>query len=649
VGPDPETAHHERLDKGRAALALGALGVVFGDIGTSPLYTLAVCTKGEHGADPPEVLGVLSLVFWALTLVVTVKYLTFVLRADNDGEGGILALLALLPRERGPSDSPGRHDAPRVRPASRVPRARVGWVAVLVLIGAGLLYGDGIITPAISVLSAVEGLRGPLPELSRAVVPITCVILLALFAIQRRGAGAVGRLFGPVMLAWFIAIGGLGAWQIAGNVGVLRALSPYWAADYFARHGIAGVAILGGVVLAVTGGEVLYADMGHFGRKPIRAAWFAVVFPGLTLAYFGQGALLLREPWAASSPFFSMAPAALRLPLVALSTCATIIASQALISGAYSLTYQAVQLGFFPRVTVRHTSQDTEGQIYLPGINWALAVACIALVVGFGASERLAAAYGIAVSATMGLTSIVYFVVTRRRWRWPLVKAVPLLALFLAADVPFFFANTLKFFDGGYIPVAVGAVMFVIMFDWRMGRLILAERTAARSQPAAEFLGTLDERVSVRVPGTAVFLTSHDEGVPELVSLHVQRIRALHECVVLLTLHMEHVPVVLGDDRVRYEDLGKGFHRIVGRYGFMRAPHVPRLLALARERFGAAIDLETATYYLGRETFLATDKGRMGAWAESLFGVLSRNARSATAYFSIPPEQVLELGTQIDL
>lgn len=617
---------------GQAALTLGALGVVFGDIGTSPIYTLGVCTRGSQGTEPANVLGVLSLIFWAITLVVTVKYITFVMRADNDGEGGILALLSLVPQARGAAGTP-----------------RVGWVAMVVLAGTALLYGDGIITPAISVLSAVEGLKSTTPALSRYVVPITCAILVSLFAIQSRGTGTIGRLFGPVMAAWFLAIGGLGAWRIAQYPAVLRALSPYWGALYFVRHGLAGIAILGGVVLAVTGGEALYADMGHFGARPIRRAWFVVAFPALVLTYFGEGALLLREPGAIASPFFALAPHALNLPLVVLSTLATIIASQALISGAYSLTYQAMQLGLFPRVTVRHTSRDTEGQIYLPGVNWALAAGCLALVVGFGSSERLASAYGIAVSGTMVLTSIVYFVVTRRTWAWPLAKAVPLLALFLAGDIPFFLANLLKFFDGGYIPIGVGLLLFLVMLDWRVGRLLLRERVAANAQPAAEFLATVDQRVAARIRGTSVFLSSHSEGIPEIVLHYVRRINVLSACVVLLTLRMEHVPTVSDEARVTCEDLGHGFYRVIGRYGFMSSPDVPRLLRLVNARFGAPIDVDGATYYVGRDIFVATNHGKMSAWPERLFAFLSRNAQRATTQFAIPIEQVLEMGTQVDL
>jgi KUP system potassium uptake protein len=615
-------------------LGLAALGVVFGDIGTSPLYTLHECTMPEHGAAPtPEnILGVLSLIFWSLTMVVTVKYLTFVMRADNQGEGGILALLALIPE--------------RLRMTKS---GRIGWVAVLVIIGAALLYGDGMITPSISVLSAMEGLEVGTPALKPMIVPLTCVVLLGLFALQHRGTKTVGRLFGPVMVCWFFTIGGIGAYHLLKNPSVLVALSPTHAAHFFVRHGARGLLVLGSVVLAVTGGEALYADMGHFGPRPIRLAWFAIVMPALVLNYFGQGALMLSDVSARSSPFFAMVPAGgWTFALVLLSGAATVIASQALISGAFSLTHQAVQLGFFPRVRIRHTSQDAEGQIYVPVINWALATACVALVVAFKESSRLAAAYGIAVTGTMALTSIVYFEVTRTTWKWPLWKSVALLLLFLSFDLPFLVANLFKFMEGGYVPILAGTAVFLLMITWKTGRRIYLERVAAVCPPFETFLAELDSKLAARIPGSAVFLAVPGPGVPLVLVHHVARIRALPEVVVVLAIEVTHSPYV-GDAEVRLETLGKGFYRLVVQRGFMDVPDVPLALALAVKRFNLPVNVADTTYYVGRETFVATSAGRMGSLSERVFAFLARNADSMSSHFLIPPEQVVEIGSQMDL
>jgi KUP system potassium uptake protein len=571
--------------------------------------------------------------------------LTFIMRADNRGEGGILALLALLPD--------------RLRQGKR---GGIGIMAILVIIGAALLYGDGMITPAISVLSAIEGVEIATPTFKPYVIPITCVILLGLFAIQSRGTGAVGRLFGPVMLVWFGALGALGVWHIAQNPQVLEALSPHHAIRFFGEHGLKGVAVLGGVVLAVTGGEALYADMGHFGARPIRMAWLAFVMPSLVLCYFGQGALILANPAVAEqNPFFAMVPnGPMTIALVVLSALATIIASQALISGAFSLTHQAVQLGFFPRVTVRHTSHEAEGQIYVPEINWLLAIACILLVLAFRESGKLAAAYGIAVTGTMGITSIVYFRVTRDTWKWSLGKAVLPLILFLSFDLPFFGSNLLKFVDGGYVPILVGVAFLIVMVNWKTGRRILSETISAKAPPLADFMKELDReggyrepallRVKcLRVPGTAVFMASNPTGTPPVLYHHAQRIGVLHEQILLLTVLIDHFPTIPEKDRYEVESLGKGFHRIVATYGFMETPDVPALLGAACKKLGVELDPATVTYYLGRETFLATPKGRMGTVSESLFSFLSRNSVTATSYFAIPSEQVVELGSQIDL
>ena len=617
-----------------ATLGFAALGVVFGDIGTSPLYTLHECTMPEHGAVPtPEnILGVLSLIFWSLMMVVTVKYLTFVMRADDQGEGGILALLALIPE--------------RLRTTKS---GRIGWVAVLVIIGAALLYGDGMITPSISVLSAMEGLGVATPALRPAVVPLTCAVLVGLFALQRWGTKTVGRIFGPVMACWFFTIGALGAYHLVRNPVVLSALSPAPAIHFFAVHGVRGVLVLGSVVLAVTGGEALYADMGHFGSRPIRLAWFSVVMPALVLNYFGQGALMLSNPSARSSPFFAMVPAGgWTLALVLLSGAATVIASQALISGAFSLTHQAVQLGFFPRVSIRHTSQDAEGQIYVPVINWVLATACVILVVVFQSSSRLAAAYGIAVTGTMALTSIVYFEVTRTTWRWPLWKSAPLLVLFLSFDIPFLAANLFKFAEGGYVPILAGTVVFLLMMTWRRGRSIYRERVAAICPPFDTFLSELDGKLAARIPGCAIFLAIPSAGVPLVLVHHVARIRVLPELVILVAMDVTHTPYV-DDAEMRLDPLGKGFYRLAVQRGFMDVPDVPRALALAVKRFDLPVNLSNTTYYVARETFVATSAGRMGALNEHIFAFLARNADSAPTHFLIPPEQVVEIGSQMDL
>ena len=638
LATEPAVAPAHSAHQGNLApLALAALGVVFGDIGTSPLYALKECVAKEHGIapEPGNILGLLSLIFWSLIMVVTVKYLSFIMRADNGGEGGILALLALVPekleRRRGP---------------------KMGWIAVIVVFGAALLYGDGVITPAISVLSAIEGLEVATDTLKPVVVPITCLILVALFWIQKRGTEGIGKVFGPIMIAWFLVLATLGVFYIVQVPAVLVAVNPVHAVRFFVAHGKHAFVVLGSVVLVITGGEALYADMGHFGRRPIRLAWYGLVLPALVLNYFGQGALLLQHPEraVADNPFFAMVPKGpLTYALVALAAMATVIASQALISGAFSLTHQAVQLGFLPRVTVKHTSHETEGQIYIPEVNWALAIACIALVLTFRESSRLAAAYGIAVTGTMGITSIVYFVVVRNTWGWSLAKAVPLLALFLAFDLAFFGANLLKFFDGGYVPIVLAVILFFLMVVWKRGRAFYAEAISARVPPLEAFLTKLDATCCARVPGTGVFLTSSSTHTPPVLAHHVQHNKVLHEQVILLTVTTLHVPRVTAKESISWEDLGHGFHRLVIKSGFMQSPNMPRLLAFAAAKHGQAIDFEDTTYYVGRETFLATDLGRMGRVTEKLFGFMSRNATPATAYFGLPPERVVEIGLQIDL
>jgi KUP system potassium uptake protein len=623
-------APHGRL----LPLALGALGIVFGDIGTSPLYTLHECVhfSGSPTVRPVDVLGVLSLIFWSLTMVVTVKYLTFIMRADNHGEGGIFALLALIPT--------------RLRTARS---GAIGWAAVLVVVGAALLYGDGMITPAISVLSAMEGLEVATPSLRPFVLPLTCAVLVGLFAAQSRGTGKVGAVFGPVMAVWFVTIGGLGVFHVARHPAVLAALSPAYAVAFFAEHGVHGALVLGAVVLAVTGGEALYADMGHFGARPIRVAWLAVVMPALVANYFGQGALMLVDPSARHSPFFAMVPAGgWTYALVVVSAAATVIASQALISGAFSLTHQAVQLGFLPRVKVTHTSQSAEGQIFVPEVNVVLAIACIALVLTFQHSERLAAAYGIAVTGTMAITSIIFFEVTRTTWGWPMWKAVSLLVLFLAFDVPFFVMNLFKFVDGGYVPVVVAAVLCVVMITWNRGRRIYAQRVASTAPTIEQLVAKLHSKNVTRTPGACVFLTARLSGLPLSLVHYVMRLHALPEHAVLLTIDVGHFPYA-ADEAMRMETLGAGIVRITIDRGFLDVPNLGPLIDRAVARFELPIDCAEVTYCVGRETFLATSAGEMGVLSESLFAFLARNARSAATVFCLNPSQVIEIGSQIDL
>ena len=627
-----------RASGGSSALRLtvAAVGVVYGDIGTSPLYALRECFFGgrDHSVRPSEanVLGVLSLFFWSLMLVVTVKYVLFLLRADNKGEGGILSLVALLPglRGRGPADP------------------RIPLVALFACFGAALLLGDGMITPAISVLSAVEGLRVTTAVPQWLVIGLTCVILVALFAVQRRGTSRVGAIFGPVMIVWFTVIAVLGIRQVALEPHVVAALSPYYAARFFLANGLRGFTVLGAVVLCVTGGEALYADMGHFGVAPIRRAWLLLVFPALLASYFGQGAYLLHARTVEQNTFFAIVPhiAILRFGMVLLATSATVIASQALISGAFSLTRQAVQLGMFPRVTVRHTSGETEGQIYIPEVNWLLMVCCVALVLTFRQSGHLAAAYGIAVTGTMALTSALYFEVLRKRFRWSLPLAGGLVLLFLIMDLGFFGANALKLFDGGLVPLVIAGLIFLVMTTWRTGRATLAGWILGHTVTTDEFLRQLRDRQPPRVPGTAVFMTSNPKGVPPVLLHHWRHNQALHEHIVLLSIVSRDVPTVAVADRLSIVELPEGLLQVEAEFGFMETPNVPEVLRLAALR-GVPLDLEHLTYFLGRESLLTDGTSGLAHWRKTLFAFISRNARPATAYFGIPPHRVVELGIQI--
>jgi KUP system potassium uptake protein len=618
----------------QTALIVAALGIVYGDIGTSPLYAMREAFSGRYGIDPsaPHVLGVLSLVFWSLAAVVSIKYVTFILRADNRGEGGIFALMALAtPKQPG-------------RPARRT------FLVSLGLIAAGLLYGEGTITPAISVLSATEGLSVATHAADPFVVPITLAILIVLFLFQRRGTAGIGRVFGPVMVAWFaaLALTGLGAIWRAPEV--LAAVLPWYAVRFFAEDPWRGFALLGAVVLVITGCEALYADLGHFGPWPIRTGWLRIVWPALLLNYFGQGALLVAEPTPAviANPFYALVPRLLLYPMVTLATAATIIASQAMISGAFSLTRQAVQLGYWPRMTIVHTSEAAEGQIYVPEINWGLMVACVWLVLVFRSSSNLAAAYGLAVTGTMTITSLVYFVVLTRRWGWPLWRAALLVGLFLTFDLAFFGSALLKLGEGGWFPVLVGAAVFTVMATWKDGRALLAARMADTSLPIGMVIEEISRRRPPRVGGTAVFMFSNPEGAPPALLHHLKHSKMLHARVVLLSILSPDAPRVPASERVTVEPLGEGFFRVVARYGFMESPNVPEVLRLCRGR-GLDIELDAASFYLSRETLLTTGRARMMRWRKALFAILARNARPATAYFRLPPGRVVELGMQVEL
>jgi KUP system potassium uptake protein len=619
-----------------AALALGALGVVYGDIGTSPLYALKECFTGKHGVDPTSqnVLGVLSLVFWAMTFVVTFKYLSFVMRADNRGEGGILALQALVSR--------------------RDPNRRGRKVLLLLgIFGAALLYGDGVITPAISVLSAVEGVAVAAPPLTPLVVPLTVLILAGLFFIQKTGTARVGSIFGPIMLIWFIAIGTLGVHGILRDPSVLVAVNPMHGLRFFRHNGGTGFLVLGAVVLCITGGEALYADMGHFGKRPIRLAWLGLAMPALTLNYFGQGALLLQQPAARENPFYLLAPSWALSPLVGLATLATIVASQALISGAFSLTHQAVQLGYCPRITVKHTSSREMGQIYVPEVNWAIGGACIALVLGFKSSSNLAAAYGIAVTGTMSITTLLFHRVMRDLWRWPRWQTWPLTVAFLAVDLSFFGANIVKVEEGGWVPIAAAILVFTLMSTWKRGRTLLAAMLRDAGLPLELFLADVMRRKPIRIPGTAVFLTSSLGSAPPVLLHHVKHNKVLHERVILVSVLTEEVPAVPEAERVVWRDLGTGFWQVVAHYGFMEQPNVPALLESLATRPGDGARLEVkpleVSYYLGRETLLSTGTADLATWRKKLFIVMSRNSATASSFFRLPPNRVVELGAQVQL
>ena len=615
-----------------AALSVAAVGVVYGDIGTSPLYTIKIAFSGSHAfpITAPNVLGVLSLIFWALILVVSVKYITFMLRADNKGEGGIMALMALTQR-------------------AVVERTRKRWMLMtLGLIGAALFYGDGMITPAISVLSAVEGLHLATPAFDPYVIPIALVILIGLFLIQRHGTARVGSLFGPVMLVWFAVLAMLGVHGILMNPQVLAALNPMYGAMFFVENGLAGFIILGAVVLAVTGTEGLYADMGHFGRRPLRLVWFGYVLPALVLNYFGQGALLLANPEAVANPFYLLAPSWALYPMVGLSTAATVIASQAMITGAFSITRQAIQLGYAPRMNVMHTSEREIGQIYVPFINWTLLVGVVALVIGFQTSSNLAAAYGIAVTATMSIDSVLVFFIARGLWgwRWPVAFAVS--GVFFLVDMALFSANLPKIIHGGWFPIAMAVLIFILLSSWKRGRALLADRLTELAIAVEPFLDSVARHPPARVAGTAAFLTTKFEGVPHALMHNLKHNKVLHERVVLLTVIFQDIPHIDDSERIEIWPLGNNFYKLFVIYGFKDETNIPSALELCAAQ-GLEFNMMDTSFFLSRETLIPSAKPGMALWREKLFISMARNAGSVTTYFQIPTNRVVELGTQVEL
>ena len=618
--------------QGVAALVVGAVGVVFGDIGTSPLYTMKEAFHGPHALvlTPANVLGVLSLIFWALIVVVSVKYVAFIMRADNKGEGGIMALMALTQRV-----------------TAREPRLR--WLLMtLGIFGAALFYGDGMITPAISVLSAVEGLEVATPAFQPYVIPISLVVLVSLFLIQRSGTASVGALFGPVMLLWFATLALLGALSIARHPDVLGAVNPAHAVAFFRAHHWGGMLVLGAVVLAVTGGEALYADMGHFGRRPIRYAWFGFVLPALLLNYFGQGALLVYEPEATSNPFYHMAPDWALYPMVVLSTAATVIASQAVISGAFSVTRQAMQLGYAPRMHTQHTSEREIGQIYIPFINWMLLVGIVALVLGFQSSSNLAAAYGIAVTGTMAIDTILAFVVVRRLWGWNWALTVAGMMFFLSIDLAFFGANAVKIPQGGWFPIVIALAVFTLLATWKRGRDIMRERLNELAIALEPFLESIGRHPPARVPGTAVFLTTNRDAVPHAMLHNLKHNKVLHERIIILTVVFQDIPHVDDSERVEVRPLDCNFFKVFVIYGFKDVPNIPQALEMCAAH-GLEFSMLDTSFFLSRETLIPTKRPGMALWREKVFISMMRNAGTATGFFQIPTNRVVELGTQVEL
>lgn len=627
-----QAVHAVRSPRDNAVLALGALGVVYGDIGTSPLYTLRECFAGHYPLPlvQDNVLGILSLIFWALMIVVTLKYVTFIMRADNNGEGGILALIALIQR-------------------TRIAGGLLHRVLVMAgVFGAALFFGDAMITPAISVLSATEGLKVISPELKSYVIPLTIGILVALFAVQKRGTGSMGAMFGPVMLCWFAVLAILGIISIVEHPDVLKAFNPYYAFRFFLDHGVASFLVFGAVVLAVTGGEALYADMGHFGRIPIRMAWMGYVMPALVLNYFGQGALLLYEPDAIDNPFYHLAPDWFQWPLFALSTSATIIASQAVITGVFSVTRQAIQLGFWPRTNILHTSFKEKGQIYIPQINWFLLAAIVALVIGFKTSSNLAAAYGIAVSAAMMVDTLLACIVAHRLWKWNPWAVALMGSIFFSLDAAFLGSNMLKFLAGGWVPLMIGTVIMLLMLTWRRGRKVLRDKLSENTIPLDSFIqGFLLDKPTV-VPGTAIFMNSTLDYVPHALLHNLKHNKVIHERVIFLTIQTEDIPLVREEDRIEINKLADGFYSIKAHYGFKESPDVPALLEKC-SRHGLHFSMMQTSFFLSRERLIPAAKPSMPLVFEKIFSLMTKNAMNATDYFNIPTNRVVEMGTQIEI
>ncbi|MGH8790233.1 MAG: potassium transporter Kup [Cupriavidus necator] len=627
------TSHYFVESPSTRALVLGAVGVVFGDIGTSPLYALKECFSKEHGImfSPEAVLGIISMLFWAMIIVVSIKYVVFVMRADNDGEGGVLALMALVLRTVAP----------------RSGKARV--LMMLGIFGACMFYGDAVITPAISVLSAVEGLEIAAPQLSQFVIPITLVILAALFLIQRHGTATMGKLFGPIMTAWFLALGALGIYQLVQAPEILKAVNPYYAITFLVEHALQAFIVLGSVFLVLTGAEALYVDMGHFGARPIRIGWFVLVMPCLMLNYFGQGAMLLHNPAGAENPFYLMVPELLQIPMVLLATCATVIASQAVISGAFSLTSQAIQLGFLPRMRVRYTSAAEIGQIYLPVINWLLLVLVIGVVISFKKSENLAAAYGIAVTTTMVITTILAAVCMRNVWKWnPALVAVVGLG-FILVDMAFFAANLLKVAEGGWFPLLLGSATFFLLMTWYSGRKLLRARSLEDGIPLEPFIAGLLAHPPHRVEGTAVFLTGNTEAVPVSLLHNLKHNRVMHERVVFLTFVTRDIPYVDDDQRLSCKDLGGGVFILKSEYGFKETPDVQRVLDLADRKLGMHFELMETSFFIARESVIPSKLPGMPMWRESLFAWMHQNGAKPSDFFQIPANRVVELGTKVEI
>ncbi|MET4083651.1 KUP system potassium uptake protein [Pedobacter sp. UYP30] len=624
------TNNSKQTKSNLSIITLGALGIVFGDIGTSPLYAMKECFFGEHGMKVSEqnIFGVVSLIFWSLIFVISIKYLLIVMKADNKGEGGIMALMELvLPKKKGRSYLT---------------------ILSLGLFGAALLYGDGIITPAISVLSAMEGLEIATPLFKPFIIPATIIILFFLFFFQKKGTASVGKIFGPILLLWFIVLAALGFSAIFKNPTILKALNPIYFIEFFTLHGFTGLLVLGAVFLVVTGGEALYADMGHFGRKPIRLAWFLVVLPSLVINYMGQGALILSNHHLAANPFYYLAPSWALYPLVVLSAMATVIASQAVISGAFSLTHQAIQLGFLPRFHVIHTSADERGQIYIPQINWMLFIATIALVISFKSSSNLAAAYGVAVTTTMLITTFLAFTAMTKLWKWNFYIAVSITLFFTIIDLSFFYANIIKIPDGGWFPLLVGILIYVLMTTWYKGRRMLGIKLTKLTDPLKKFIINYKKDVSQIVPGTAFFLTANPNGTPPTLVNNIKYNKVIHEKVIIMSIKIAGVPYLDLDDHIEINKLDGNIWQVLVNYGFMQQPDIPKVIELLCEQ-DLISDKVDIVYFLGKESIVITKNTGMSPWRESLFDYMSRNSERFASYFNLPSEQVCEIGTQIRL